>query len=288
MQGVAVTGAGTSAPPRGGRVLTLRIGDWPSGLYFARLTCRTGASASRRSSSARTPGRAPRRGRPADADVAGLQLPRRQRRRARRHLVRDWNVHTVRLARPFLEPRRALQLPPLRPPFPDWLARTGRGVDVLSDADLYARRERRALAARLRPDRLSRPPRVRHDARVRRRRGLPRPRRQPRFLSANNFFWRVKRGNVMEKTEQWRDLGRPEAALIGVQYRGNDRGGHRPRGRARTRRPRRGSSPAPACRTARSSRAAGSRSTRPPPPPRAARTCWPRSRTCSGPASPRR
>ena len=23
---------------------------------------------------------------------------------------------------------------------------------------------------------------------------------------------------------QWRDLGRPEAALIGVQYRGNDRG----------------------------------------------------------------
>jgi N,N-dimethylformamidase beta subunit-like, C-terminal len=31
----------------------------------------------------------------------------------------------------------------------------------------------------------------------------------------------------MEKTEQWRDLDRPEASLIGVQYRGNDRGGHR-------------------------------------------------------------
>ena len=28
----------------------------------------------------------------------------------------------------------------------------------------------------------------------------------------------------MMKTKQWRDLGRPEAALIGVQYRGNDRG----------------------------------------------------------------
>ena len=26
---------------------------------------------------------------------------------------------------------------------------------------------------------------------------------------------------------KWRDLGRPEAALIGVQYRANDRGGHR-------------------------------------------------------------
>jgi hypothetical protein len=48
------------------------------------------------------------------------------------------------------------------------------------------------------------------------------------FLSANDFFWRVlKRGNVIEKTQQWRDLGRPEAALIGVQYRGNDRGTHR-------------------------------------------------------------
>ena len=29
------------------------------------------------------------------------------------------------------------------------------------------------------------------------------------------------------KTQQWRDLGRPEAALIGVQYRDNDRGDHR-------------------------------------------------------------
>src|SRR5262249_52886937 len=34
----------------------------------------------------------------------------------------------------------------------------------------------------------------------------------------------VKHGNVIERTKQWRDLGRPEAALIGVQYRGNDRG----------------------------------------------------------------
>ena len=31
----------------------------------------------------------------------------------------------------------------------------------------------------------------------------------------------------MTRVAQWRDLGRPEAALIGVQYRGNDRGGHR-------------------------------------------------------------
>ena len=33
----------------------------------------------------------------------------------------------------------------------------------------------------------------------------------------------------MMKTKQWRDLGRPEAALLGVQYRGNDSGGRRGR-----------------------------------------------------------
>jgi hypothetical protein len=48
------------------------------------------------------------------------------------------------------------------------------------------------------------------------------------FLAADDFFWRVVRhGRAIEKTKQWRDLGRPEAALIGVQYRGNDRGTHR-------------------------------------------------------------
>ena len=44
------------------------------------------------------------------------------------------------------------------------------------------------------------------------------------FLSANNFFWKItiKHGDVMTRVGQWRDLGRPEAALIGVQYLGND------------------------------------------------------------------
>ena len=45
------------------------------------------------------------------------------------------------------------------------------------------------------------------------------------FLSANNFFWRVERtGTTIRRTRQWRDLGKPEAALIGAQYRGNDEG----------------------------------------------------------------
>jgi hypothetical protein len=45
------------------------------------------------------------------------------------------------------------------------------------------------------------------------------------FLSANNFFWKVeKQGQVLRKIGLWRDAGRPEAALIGVQYRANDDG----------------------------------------------------------------
>jgi hypothetical protein len=45
------------------------------------------------------------------------------------------------------------------------------------------------------------------------------------FLSANNFFWKVdKQGQVLHKIGEWRDVGRPEARLIGVQYRANDDG----------------------------------------------------------------
>jgi len=45
------------------------------------------------------------------------------------------------------------------------------------------------------------------------------------FLSANNFFWKVEaQGQVLHKVGRWRDAGRPEAALIGVQYRANDDG----------------------------------------------------------------
>jgi hypothetical protein len=45
------------------------------------------------------------------------------------------------------------------------------------------------------------------------------------FLSANNFFYKVKvTGNTMTGRTRWRDLGRPEAALVGSQYAGWDEG----------------------------------------------------------------
>ena len=46
------------------------------------------------------------------------------------------------------------------------------------------------------------------------------------FLSANNFFWKVdKKSGRMRRVKLWRQLGRPEAGLIGVQYKANDDGG---------------------------------------------------------------
>jgi hypothetical protein len=47
------------------------------------------------------------------------------------------------------------------------------------------------------------------------------------FLSANNFFREVRlKDGRLWLIGLWRNFGRPEAQLIGVQYRGNDRGGH--------------------------------------------------------------
>ena len=45
------------------------------------------------------------------------------------------------------------------------------------------------------------------------------------FLSANNFFRRIDRNGVRLKLiDEWRDLGRPEEALLGVHYIASDRG----------------------------------------------------------------
>ena len=45
------------------------------------------------------------------------------------------------------------------------------------------------------------------------------------FLSANNFFYKVEvSGDTMTGRTRWRDIGRPEAALVGAQYAGWDEG----------------------------------------------------------------
>jgi hypothetical protein len=45
------------------------------------------------------------------------------------------------------------------------------------------------------------------------------------FLSANNLFWKVERsGQAIRRIAQWRTLQRPEARVLGIQYRANDDG----------------------------------------------------------------
>ena len=213
---------------RPGRVVPIRLGPWPSGLYFVRLRSMDGRV-----------GFAPFIVHPRHlgaADVA-VVLPTLT---WQAYNLRDddgdgqgdsWYAHwshlTVRLDRPFLNRGVPFNFRRYDLPFLHWLAWNSHRVDFFSDADLE-RTSGAALAESYRlmifPGHHEYATTPEYDA-VERYRDLG---GHLMFLSANDFFWRVvKHGDVIQKTQQWRDLGRPEAALIGVQYRGNDRGTHR-------------------------------------------------------------
>jgi hypothetical protein len=103
-----------------------------------------------------------------------------------------------------------------------------RGADFLADSDLAGVRDAAALARAY--DLLVFP--GHHEYVTRREYRLVRGFRNRggnlMFLSANNFFWRVdRRGRTLTRVAEWRDLGRPEAELLGVQYLASDRGGRR-------------------------------------------------------------
>jgi hypothetical protein len=100
-----------------------------------------------------------------------------------------------------------------------WLARAGHAADFLADDDLDSIRTPAALAARYDllvfsgHEEYVTPHVFDLVAGYRDRGG------NLAFLSANNFFYRVLRSRgVLTKSGRWRDLGRPEAALVGAQY----------------------------------------------------------------------
>jgi hypothetical protein len=227
MQGIPVSPE--TRIPAGVERSSLAIGDWPSGLYFARLTAADGR-----------------------VGFAPFVVPPRRLGEARVAVVlptltwqaynlrdddgdgkgdtwyADWKKHTALLGRPYLNRGVPYNFRRYDLPFLHWLSETGRQVDVLSDSDLDAVANGGDLAAAY--DLVVFPGHheyvTTHEYDVveayRNRGG------NLAFLSANNFFWRIrKHGNEIERTQQWRDLERPEAALIGVEYRGNDRGTHR-------------------------------------------------------------
>ena len=225
MEGVAVTRKLAVGSSAGRLVVPVAIGDWPSGLYFARLDAKDGRA-----------GFAPFVVRPARLGafrVAVVMPTLTWQAYNLRDDDRDgqgdswyarWKHHTVRLTRPFLNRGVPNNFRRYDLPFLEWLARTGRDVDVLAQADIEASSAReldRAYDLIVFPGH--------HEYVTTREYDVIEGYRELggnlAFLSANNFFWQVVRhGDLMEKTKQWRDLGRPEAALLGVQYRGNDRG----------------------------------------------------------------
>jgi hypothetical protein len=229
MLGTPVTGITGSGAVNGRRVLAIHIGSWPSGVYFARLT----ASGSR-------VGYAPFVLRPTQLGEhrVAVVMPTQT---WQAYNFRDdngdgqpdtwyagWKTKTARLVRPFLNRGVPPHWTRYDAPFVRWLVRTHRNVDYLSDAELRDVPNGAALAAAygliVFSGHHEYVTQHEYDV-VTRYRDLG---GNLAFMAANNFFWKITiHDHVMTRVAEWRDLGRPEAALIGVQYRANDRGGHR-------------------------------------------------------------
>jgi hypothetical protein len=227
MLGTAVTPTRRIGAVEPGSAIPIRIGEWPSGLYFAKLVARGGK-------------------------VGYAPFVLRPRALGESHVAvvlstmtwQAYNFHDddgngtldtwyagqphARLGRPYENRGVIPHYKHYEQPFLRWLVSTARNVDYLADADLDASSTTgRTLADAY--DLIVFPGHheyvTRHEFDVvtgfRNRGG------SLMFLSANNFFYRtVKRGNVMTRTGRWRLAGRPEAALVGVQYFGNDAGRH--------------------------------------------------------------
>ena len=133
----------------------------------------------------------------------------------------DPAVHTIDLRRPFVSPGLPPHFRSYDLNFQTWLARHGKHPDVIADEDLDAIASGDELARRY--DLVVFPgheeyvtPHM-YDL-VARYRDLG---GNLAFLSADNLFYRVAYGEgrrLMTGRQRFRDLGRPEAALIGAQY----------------------------------------------------------------------
>jgi hypothetical protein len=230
MNGVPVTPKRSLGSSRGRRTVDVEIGGWRSGLYFARLRAGDG-----RVGFAPFVVRPRRLGEHRVAVVLPTLTWQAYNRRDEDgdgtgdSWYANWATKSVRLGRPHLSRGVPYNFRRYDLPFLRWLSRTERDVDVLSQSDLEAAASSRALAAAY--DLIVFP--GHHEYVTTHEYDLVQGYRDRggnlMFLSANNFFWRVMRhGTVMTKTKRWRDLGRPEAALIGVQYRVNGRTPHPP------------------------------------------------------------
>ncbi len=221
MRGVPVSRELTIGDASAGRTIRVAVGPWPSGLYFARLDAADGrvgfapfVVGPRRLGTNRVAVVLPTftwqayNIRDDDGDGVGNSW----------YANRFDNV--VRLERPFLNRGVPFRFSQYDLRFLHWLARHDKHVDFLTDGSLDRVRSAAALARAY--DLVVFPG---HDEYVTKHEydvveGYRDFGGSLAFLSADNFYWRVvRRGNVLVRTRAWRNLGRPEAALIGVQYR---------------------------------------------------------------------
>jgi hypothetical protein len=216
-------------PVDGRRIVPIRIGGWPSGVYFVRLT-----APGSRVGFALFILRPSRLGEHRIAVVMPTQTWQAYNFRDDNGDGRPdtwyagWKTHTARLVRPFLDRGVPPHWKQYDAPFVRWLAQTHRNVDVLSDAELRTVGSGTELARAYDLIVFS----GHHEYVTAHEYDVVTQYRDLggnlAFLAANDFFWKITIENhVMTRVAQWRDLGRPEAALIGVEYRANDRGGHR-------------------------------------------------------------
>jgi N,N-dimethylformamidase beta subunit-like, C-terminal len=215
MQGVAVTAAEVHSD---GRKLTVRVGNWPTGMYFARV--RAGG----RLAYAPFVVRPRRLGEQRVAVVMPTNTWQAYNFRdddgdgAADTWYADRRRHTVRVARPHLNHGVPMRFRVYDLPFLHWLAWSKRDVDYLAQTDIERTSGgllRRRYDLIVFPGHHEYVTSREYDT-VTRFRDLG---GNLMFLSANNFFWKVeRRGNTLHQVAMWRDLGRPEAALVGVQY----------------------------------------------------------------------
>ena len=208
------------------RLRLLRAGSWESGLYFVRATAD-------------------------DARVGYAPFILRPRRLGERrvavvlstHTWQAYNFHdadgdgwgdswyvsdaigSVDTTRPYLDFGVPFRFRDWDLTFVAWLNRTGKRADFLSDDDLEAAGSgdalRRAYDLIVFPGHAEYVTDRGYDV-VERYRDLG---GNLMFLSANNLVRRVRReGGRLVLGGLWRELGRPESAVVGVQYVGSDQG----------------------------------------------------------------
>jgi hypothetical protein len=206
----------------------VRAGDWPSGLYFVRATAADGRL-----------GYAPFIVRPKRLGTRRVAVVLATNTWAAYNFEDadgdgwgdSWYVtgkhRSVDLQRPFLDFGVPFRFRDWDLEFVAWLNRTGRSVDFLSDDDLDGVATGDELARDydlvVFPGHEEYVTRHEYDV-IQRYRDLG---GNLAFLAANNLYRRVDRvGQTLVRRPPWRKLGRPESAVVGVQYVGSDHGQH--------------------------------------------------------------